>query len=52
MDAKWLDGALCGACAMEVEFVEKVIAVVLAEVVDKKRKFLRKLLPNTCQTLL
>ena len=30
VDAKWWDGALCGACAMEVEFVVKMIAVVRA----------------------
>ena len=30
MDAKRLDVALCGACAMEVEFMVKVIAVVRA----------------------
>ena len=30
MDAKWFDGALCGACDMAVEFVVKVIAVVRA----------------------
>ena len=30
VDAKWWDGAQCGACAMEVEFVGKMIAGVRA----------------------
>ena len=43
----WLDGAQCGACTMEGEFVEKVIAVVR---VERKKKVLAEVvvqdLPN------
>ena len=53
MGANWLDVALCGACAMEGEFVVKVIAVVRAAGCWRERKkFLLKLLSKTCQTLL